>query len=274
MTTETMPHVDPSETKNTSELDTNRKTSETLNDGNRVLLQEEITNTYPSTARYVTASTTTLETLTFLGPEAAMPETEIRNDSILYLASPENDHRQQRKDRVATAPCTPDKLLSSKQEPHPPSPVTPIPVVVARGIRSRRPSLIVTTDRHASNNDRTGQEDRITLATVGDNAVERSLTECPAFDPEPLADLVTEHRSTTVKKFHGIIQQLDAVNAELQWMLSEYLTQQYEQIEEILDSNHKTIALQEKDQELLQEQILSFLNAMKSAFAIFGGKDS
>ncbi|KAF9144562.1 hypothetical protein BGX30_012361 [Mortierella sp. GBA39] len=273
MTTETMPHVDPSEAKNTSGLDTNRKTSETLNDGNRVLLQEEITNTYPSTAGYVTASTTTLETLTFLSPEAAMPETEIRNDSILYLASPGND-QQQRKDGVATAPCTPDKPHSSKQGPHPLSPITPIPVVVATGIRSRRPSLIATTDRHASNDDRIVQEDRITLATAGDDAVERSLIECPAFDPEPLADFVTEHRSTTVKKFHGIIQQLDAVNAELQWMLSEYLTQQYEQIEEILDSNHKTIAQQEKDQELLQEQILSFLNAMKSAFAIFGGKDS
>ncbi|KAG9070846.1 hypothetical protein KI688_008387 [Linnemannia hyalina] len=274
MTTETMPHVNPSETKNISGLDTNRKTCETLNDGNRVLLQEEITNSYPSTAGYVTASTTTLETLTFLSPEAAMPETEIRNDSILYLVSPGNDHQQQRKDRVATAPCTPNKPLSSKQGPHPLSPITPIPVVVATGTRSRRPSLIVTADRHVSNDDRTGQEDRITLTTAGDDAVERSLTECPSFDPEPLADFVTEHRSTTVKKFHGIIRQLDAVNAELQWMLSEYLTQQYEQIEEVLDSNHKTIAQQEKDQELLQEQILSFLNAMKSAFAIFGGNDS
>jgi hypothetical protein len=31
-------------------------------------------------------------------------------------------------------------------------------------------------------------------------------------------------------------------------MLSEYLTQQYEQIEDMLDSNHKSIAQQEKDQ--------------------------
>lgn len=31
-------------------------------------------------------------------------------------------------------------------------------------------------------------------------------------------------------------------------MLSEYLTQQYEQIEDILDSNHKFITQQEKDQ--------------------------
>lgn len=34
-------------------------------------------------------------------------------------------------------------------------------------------------------------------------------------------------------------------------MLSEYLTQQYEQIEEILDSNHKNIAQQEKDQGIM-----------------------
>lgn len=34
-------------------------------------------------------------------------------------------------------------------------------------------------------------------------------------------------------------------------MLSEYLTQQYEQIEEILDSDYKTIAQQEKDQGIL-----------------------
>ncbi|KAG0076349.1 hypothetical protein BGZ90_008821 [Linnemannia elongata] len=264
MTTESMLHVDPSEAKSTSEIDTNWITSKTHKDGDSVLLQEDIANTDPST----------LESLTILNHEPAMPETKIRNATKLCLVTPGNDHQHQAKDIVATAPCTPDKLLTSKQGTLSLSPITPIPVVVTTGIRSRRPSPIVTTGRHASNDDTAGQEDRITLVTAEDYSTEQSPTECPAFDPASLADFITEHRSTTVKKFHGIIQQLDAVNAELQWMLSEYLSQQYEQIEEIVASSHKNIAQQEKDQELLQEQILSFLNAMKSAFAIFGEKDS
>lgn len=143
-----------------------------------------------------------MESLTILNPEPTMPETKIRNVSKLYLASPGNNHQQQAKDRVATAPCTPDKPFSKGQGPHPLSPVTPIPAIVATGIRSRRPSL-VTTDKRTSDDDRTGQEDRIVLATTGNDAVERPLTECPAFDPEPLADFIAEHRSTTLKKFHG-----------------------------------------------------------------------
>ncbi|KAF8944955.1 hypothetical protein BGZ47_003459 [Haplosporangium gracile] len=274
MTTESMPQVDPSETENISKLDTSRTASGTHKDDNRVLLQKEVTNTDPSTAGYVTASTVTLQSLTILSPEPTTPETKINNATKLYLAPPGNDHQHQAKDSVATAPCTPNKPLLSEQRPQPLSPVTPIPVVIATGIRSRRPSLIMTNDKHVSNGNHADQEDRAAVEAASDDPVERSLTECPAFDPELLADIIAEHRSATVKKFHGIIQQLDAVNAELQWMLSEYLTQQYEQIEEILDSNHKAIARQEKVQELLQEQILSFLNAMKSAFAIFGGKDS
>lgn len=45
MTTEIIPHVDPSEVKSTSGLDKSKVTSETHKDGNRVLLQGEITNT-------------------------------------------------------------------------------------------------------------------------------------------------------------------------------------------------------------------------------------
>lgn len=158
----------------------------------------------PSTAGFATASTiTTLDSLTILSPEPAMPEAEIHNVSKLYLASQGYDHQQQAKDRVATAPCTPDKPFSTGQGPHPLSPVTPIPVVVTTGIRSRRPSLIGTTDKKSSSDDRTGPEDHTVLATAGNDAVERPLTDCPAFDPEPLADFIAEHRSTTVKKFHG-----------------------------------------------------------------------
>lgn len=132
-----------------------------------------------------------------------MPETKIRNATKLCLATPGNDHQNQAKDIVATAPCTPDKFLTSEQGTLSLSPITPIPVVVTTGIRSRRPSPIVTTGRHASNDDTASQEDRITLVTAEDYSTEQSPTECPAFDPASLADFITEHRSTTVKKFHG-----------------------------------------------------------------------
>ncbi|KAF9150418.1 hypothetical protein BG015_007767 [Linnemannia schmuckeri] len=248
MVTENMPQVDPFGTEIISKLDTSRITSDTHKDDNRVVLQGEVASSELSTAGYITASTAILESLIILSPEPTIPETKINNATKLYLAPPGNDHQQQAKDGVATAPSTPDKPLSSEQRPHPLSPATPIPVVIATSIHSGGPSLIMTNNKHVSNGNHTGQEDRTTVEAVSDGPVERSLTECPALDPESLADSIAEHRSTTVKKFHGIIQQLDAVNAELQWMLSEYLTQQYEQIEEILDSNHQAIARQEKDQ--------------------------
>lgn len=50
MTTESMPHVGPSEAKSTSEIDTNWMTRETHKDGDSVLLQEDIANTGMTTS--------------------------------------------------------------------------------------------------------------------------------------------------------------------------------------------------------------------------------
>ncbi|KAG0296744.1 hypothetical protein BGZ96_008604 [Linnemannia gamsii] len=267
-----MPHANSPEAMNTFEPETVRMSSETCRDQTRVLLQEGITKIDDSAARDFISSTP-LESMAILSPDERVSETETSSATKVDLPSSSGkDHQQHAKD--GTAPSTPDKIFSSEESPHSLSPDTPVPVILTTGICARRSNPSTTIDKHASKDDQTGQQYRITLETSRDDSVERSLTECPAFDPEPLADFIAEHRSTTVKKFHEIIKHLDIINAEVQWMLSEYLTQQYEQIEDILDSNHKSITQQESDQELLQEQILSFLNAMKKAFAIFSEKDS
>jgi hypothetical protein len=140
--------------------------------------------------------------MTIFSPEPRVPETETSNATKVGLPSSSGkDHHQHAKD--GTAPSTLDKPLSSEQSPHPLSPNTPIPVVLATGICSRRSSLFTAIDKQVSNDDQTGQQYRTTLETARDDSVELFLTECPAFDPGPLADYIAEHRSTTVKTFHG-----------------------------------------------------------------------
>ncbi|KAF9135107.1 hypothetical protein BGW39_004739 [Mortierella sp. 14UC] len=206
-----------------------------------------------------------LRSLSTLDPRSTSTETIVlRNATKLDLNLAGQGQRAE--DRP---PNTPERLLSRERGPLL-TPATPVPVVSDMG--PDRLSIVAINDGNSTNDHQTGQ-DLIALESAG-SSVERSLTACPAFDPEPLENLIAEHRTATVKTFHDIIHRLDTVNAELQWMLSEFLTQHYEQIEESLASNYKIIAQQEKDQgtQLLQEQIISFLNAMKSAFAIFGGE--
>ncbi|KAG0349588.1 hypothetical protein BC939DRAFT_532013 [Gamsiella multidivaricata] len=96
-----------------------------------------------------------------------------------------------------------------------------------------------------------------------------SLRAYVPFDPQPWTDAIVEHQTQTIRNFHAIAQTLDTLNAELQFILSEYLTRQYEQIDDLLKSTHERIAQQERDQDRLQTQMISFVNAMKDAFQIF-----
>ncbi|KAI1317530.1 hypothetical protein EDD11_008337 [Mortierella claussenii] len=90
------------------------------------------------------------------------------------------------------------------------------------------------------------------------------------FDPQPWETAVAEHRLQAVRNFQVISGALDNINAEIQFIFSEFLTRQYEQIEETLRSGHARIAQQEQEQECIRTQMASFLNAMKTAFQVFG----
>ncbi|KAF9913123.1 hypothetical protein EC991_003582 [Linnemannia zychae] len=79
-------------------------------------------------------------------------------------------------------------------------------------------------------------------------ATRRVKTSSPLNLQDPQSSGLSWHVLRSIRSH--IIQRLDTVNAELQWMLSEFLTQHYEQIEETLASNYKTIAQQEKDQDM------------------------
>ncbi|KAF9197695.1 hypothetical protein BGZ49_001761 [Haplosporangium sp. Z 27] len=92
------------------------------------------------------------------------------------------------------------------------------------------------------------------------------------FDADSWSKTIAEHQTRTIQNFHS--QSLDSLNAELQYIFSEYLTQQYEQIEETLKSGHGRILLQERAQERMQTQIVSFVNAVKSAFQILDGPEN
>ncbi|KAK3844051.1 MAG: hypothetical protein J3R72DRAFT_439674 [Linnemannia gamsii] len=253
MANESRPSIDPSFSsgENTSRLNTSRTTS-----NDRVLDQEKTINKDAPFTGNITAPTA-LKSLSIPNHGCVLSEAVTRDATIMHLTLAGQEQGRHPEDGP---PNTPESFLPREHGPLL-TPVTPVPFVSDTG-----PGQLSLANDHQA-----GQV-LMPLETTG-SSFEGPLTACPAFDPEPVGNLIAEHRTATVKKFHDIIQYLDTVNAELQWMLSEFLTRHYEQIEETLASNYKIIAQQEKDQELLQEQILSFLNAMKSAFAIFGGKD-
>ncbi|KAG9320651.1 hypothetical protein KVV02_002353 [Mortierella alpina] len=70
-----------------------------------------------------------------------------------------------------------------------------------------------------------------------------------------------------------IARGLDRLSMELQFVFSEFLSRQYAQIDDLMRSSLSEIQCQEKEQERLLNQMVSFLNAMKNAFAIFGGSE-
>ncbi|KAF9345428.1 hypothetical protein BGX26_003134 [Mortierella sp. AD094] len=110
------------------------------------------------------------------------------------------------------------------------------------------------------------------------SAMENAVSEDPLqgytpFDADSWSNTIAEHKARTVQNFHLITQSLDSINAELQYIFCEFLTQQYSQIEETLKSGHESILLQEKAQERMQDQIMSFVDAVKSAFQILDGSE-
>ncbi|CAO3563778.1 unnamed protein product [Mortierella alpina] len=100
-----------------------------------------------------------------------------------------------------------------------------------------------------------------------------SLPNAEPFDARSLEVIIQEHQDRTVQSFHGIARGLDRLNMELQFIFSEYLSRQYAQVDALMKSSLNEIQCQEKEQERLLNQMVSFLNAMKDAFAIFGGNE-
>ncbi|KAI8602250.1 hypothetical protein EDD21DRAFT_82726 [Dissophora ornata] len=109
------------------------------------------------------------------------------------------------------------------------------------------------------------------LPSTSETKSEISLKGYMPFDPHPWAEAIAEHQAKTITNFHSITQALDSINAELQYIFSEFLTRQYEQIDETLKSNYDRILRQEQEQDRLQAQMMSFVDAMKNAFLILGG---
>ncbi|KAF9406819.1 hypothetical protein BGZ76_006259, partial [Entomortierella beljakovae] len=77
---------------------------------------------------------------------------------------------------------------------------------------------------------------------------EKRMENYSPFDADAWSKTITEHQSRTVQNFHVIAQTLDSINAELQYILSEFLTLQYEQIEVMLKTGRDQIDVQEKAQ--------------------------
>ncbi|KAF9938279.1 hypothetical protein BGZ67_000307 [Mortierella alpina] len=100
-----------------------------------------------------------------------------------------------------------------------------------------------------------------------------SLVKSEPFDARPLEGIIQGHQDRTVQSFHVIARGLDRLSMELQFVFSEFLSRQYAQIDDLMKSNLSEIQCQEKEQERLLNQMVSFLNAMKNAFAIFGGSE-
>ncbi|KAF9938724.1 hypothetical protein BGZ65_012359, partial [Modicella reniformis] len=68
------------------------------------------------------------------------------------------------------------------------------------------------------------------------------------YDPQPWTAAIAEHQAKTIQNFHAISQALDNINAELQFIFSEFLTRQYEQIDESLKADHEHIMQLEQEQ--------------------------
>ncbi|KAF9922525.1 hypothetical protein FBU30_007346 [Linnemannia zychae] len=142
------------------------------------------------------------------------------------------------------SPNTPDITFQDKDRV-PPTPATPVPI--SSNTVSDWSSHVINADNNTKHSDQICPNPTVSMMET-EPLSEKYPVESPTFDPQLLETSITEHRTTTVKKFHGIIQRLDSINAELQWIFSEYLTQQYEQLDETLASNQTIISQQKKNQ--------------------------
>ncbi|KAG0020952.1 hypothetical protein BGZ80_003317 [Entomortierella chlamydospora] len=194
---------------------------------------------------------------------------------------------------------------------------TPLPPNNRWGNESYTTSMPRTPNEDASM-DANAEKDNVAKPSVSasqpeassiENAVlENPLQRYTPFDADSWSNTIAEHKARTVQNFHLITQSLDSINAELQYVFCEFLTQQYNQIEETLKSGHERILQQEKAQgkeeekskpdythceffdsiltfliapcgrpsspkERMQTQIISFVNAVKSAFQILDGSE-
>ncbi|KAF9283965.1 hypothetical protein BGZ74_001825 [Mortierella antarctica] len=87
-------------------------------------------------------------------------------------------------------------------------------------------------------------------------------------DFDELKAKVEEQRERSVQTFHAISGALDSIHAEVQYIYSEFLTQQYHSIEDELGRLHKDSNRRLQEQERLQQQLAQFLAAMLKAFSI------
>ncbi|KAF9173122.1 hypothetical protein BGX20_004071 [Mortierella sp. AD010] len=159
---------------------------------------------------------------------------------------------------------------------------TPLPPNNRWGNESYTTSTSRTPNEDASMNANTEKNDvakpSVSASQPEASSMENALPENPLqgytpFDADSWSNTIAEHKARTVQNFHLITQSLDNINAELQYVFCEFLTQQYNQIEETLKSGHERILQQEKAQERMQTQIISFVNAVKSAFQILDGSE-
>ncbi|KAF9370611.1 hypothetical protein CPB97_002611 [Podila verticillata] len=88
-------------------------------------------------------------------------------------------------------------------------------------------------------------------------------------DFDELKARLEAHREHSVQTFHAISGVLDNIHAEVQYIYSEFLTQQYNSIEGELDRLHEESNRRLREQERLQQQLAQFLATMKKAFSIF-----
>ncbi|KAF9323527.1 hypothetical protein BG006_001361 [Podila minutissima] len=88
-------------------------------------------------------------------------------------------------------------------------------------------------------------------------------------DFDELKAKVEEQRERSVQTFHAISGALDSIHAEVQYIYSEFLTQQYHSIEYELGRLHEESNRRLQEQERLQQQLAQFLATMMKAFSIF-----
>ncbi|KAG0344013.1 hypothetical protein BG004_004820 [Podila humilis] len=108
------------------------------------------------------------------------------------------------------------------------------------------------------------QHDQLDFQQLNNNT-----SEALADFPELMAQMAT-HRDSTVQAFHEISAVLDEMNAEVQFIFSEFLTAQYISIEAELTRLEIESTQRLDEQARLKHQLTEFLAAMKNACSIFG----
>ncbi|KAG0207579.1 hypothetical protein BGX33_006775 [Mortierella sp. NVP41] len=254
MASENKPAIDTPCTGTSSGSNTANVFNEASKGENQTPRHQECPNK-DGTATSAGMKTLALQSSSISHLDPVLPETLAENATKLCSTPP---RREQTKD---------GQVMSTDISP---TPVTPRPMVAPAGLTL--PSHATTNNHHAVIT-HTGQDRTTSGIGAAGSSTGVSLTEIPIFDPEPLEKMIAEHRADTVKKFNEVVRRLDAFSAELQYILSEYLTRQYDRIEQTLARGYVEISEAEKRQEREQEKILAFLNTMKNAFAIFGGNN-